>query len=26
MIYLHNFRNLKKIDLSDNLLEGLPQP
>jgi Leucine-rich repeat (LRR) protein len=26
MTFLHNFRNLKKIDLSDNLLEGLPQP
>ena len=26
MTFLHTFRNLKKIDLSDNLLEALPQP
>lgn len=25
LTYLHTFQNLKKIDLSDNQLDGLPQ-
>ena len=25
LTYLHSFQNLKKIDLSDNQLDGLPQ-